>query len=182
MKQIIFFVSVMFLFSGIYSPTNISTSSLSLRRTIAMEYVTDSIENIYIHKLPISVQTHIYIEKWCKYWNVPISVALLVAKQESGYNGPSQTTYNTEKTISSGNAYGVMQVLLSTAKGVWDGDDSYITKERLLNDVELNIYIGIKYLRYLNNLYPDWKITLGYYNTGYPIINGYAINATKYLR
>ena len=33
---------------------------------------------------------------------------------------------------------------------------------------------SMKYLRMLHNQYKNWKIVFGYYNTGYPRVNGYA--------
>jgi hypothetical protein len=36
------------------------------------------------------------------------------------------------------------------------------------------------YLRRLHNRYKNWPIVFGYYNTGYPRVNDYAIRVTNH--
>lgn len=71
-----------------------------------------------------------------------------------------------------------MQVLLSTAKWVWN--DNSISKDKMLNNIEFNIETSMKYLNMLYKQYGDWRIVFGYYNTGYPIINSYALNVYQH--
>ncbi|HPN32260.1 MAG TPA: lytic transglycosylase domain-containing protein [bacterium] len=65
-----------------------------------------------------------------------------IIKQESGY-----------KNIvgSDGQSMGIMQVIVPTAQ--WMLNDNSITKDTLLNDIELNLTAGIKYFLYQLNRY-----------------------------
>ena len=76
-----------------------------------------------------------------------------------------------ENAFSNDDISKAMQVLKSTAR--WVNKDQ-VSKEILLNDVKYNIMTSMKYLRMLHNQYKNWKIVFGYYNTGYPRVNGYA--------
>ena len=49
-----------------------------------------------------------------------------------------------------------------------------ISKKNLKNNIELNIRTSMKLLHQLHNRYGNWKLVCGYYNTGRPIVNGYA--------
>lgn len=134
----------------------------------------------YIQVSPPSVQVYYYTKKYCEQYNVPETVAFGIAKLETSYLGPNLNSYNPEQT-SYANAYGTYQLLLSTARDMYEGNRNELTPEMLLSDVRLNTQLGIKYLRYLHDIYGNWKIVCGYYNTGYPKINQYAIDATKYI-
>ena len=139
----------------------------------------------YIQMAPPSVQVYYYTKKYCKEYNVPETIAFQVAKLETAYKGPDRHDYNPNQT-SSGNARGTYQLLVSTAKDMYEllglGPRSDITSERLLNDVELNVRLGVRYLRWVNdNVSKNWTVTCGFYNSGYAIINGYAITATRYM-
>lgn len=128
-----------------------------------------------------SIQLYYYTKKYCVEYNVPETIAFNILKLETSYNGPDDIMYNPIRT-SIGNAYGPYQLLLSTARDMYDGNDDELTRERLLYDIELNTKLGIKYLRYLhNNISSDWTLVCGFYNTGYKQINEYAITATKYI-
>lgn len=139
----------------------------------------------YIQMATPSVQVYYYTKKYCKEYNVPETVAFGVAKLETAYKGPDKHDYNPSQT-SSGNARGTYQLLLSTAKDMYVllnlGEKNELTAEMLLTDVELNVKLGIRYLRYLHdNISKNWTIVCGFYNTGYAQINDYAIVATKYM-
>jgi soluble lytic murein transglycosylase-like protein len=64
--------------------------------------------------------------------------------------------------------------MYSTAKEVWPGKK--FTKEKLKNDIDFNVETSMKILKKLHNRYGDWKIVFGYYNTGRPRVNSYALS------
>lgn len=126
-------------------------------------------------KSPPSLALYHYLEKYSKEYNVPFYIALGVAREETGYRGPFHWNYN-PKLTSSAAAYGAMQIQVPTANFIWDKP---VTKEHLLNDLELNVQISMKLLSYLNKRYGSWAIALGCYNTGRPVVNGYARKIIK---
>lgn len=134
---------------------------------------------VYISNTIHSVQVYIAIKKYCKIYNVPEIYAFRVARIESGWKGPIHLNYCASDKISSANAYGAMQVLLSTGQDVWK--DKSITKERLLTDVDFNVHTGIKYMRQLydGQCHSNWPKVFAYYNTGYVELNDYALNVIQ---
>lgn len=162
--------------------TNTDTVENKLSKSDSLVFPYDSVKTLkfYENALDVSCKTYIFLERWGTYWDIPMTIVLSIAKMETGYKGPSHLEYNPQQT-SYADAIGIMQLMLSTAHMMWNGDKSYITKERLLSDVELNVYLGTKLLRYLYNIHHDWKIVCGIYNTGKPIVNGYAIEAVRNL-
>ncbi len=83
---------------------------------------------------------------------VPPSLALAVAKVESGFD---------EFAESRAGARGVMQIMPKTAKGEFD-----ITADRLW-EPRLNIRLGIAYLEQLYHQYGQrWNLALSHYNGG----------------
>jgi soluble lytic murein transglycosylase-like protein len=74
-------------------------------------------------------------------------------------------------------AEGPMQILLSTARYL---NKDLVSRERLRTDIEYNIKTSMGYLRRLHNRYKNWPIVFGYYNTGYPRVNDYAIRVTNH--
>ena len=118
-----------------------------------------------------AVRVYNAIEVYSKTYNIPRGIAYRVAYKETGYKGPKHYDYNPYLT-STANAYGPCQIQLLTAKYVMN-DDS-ITKDELLYNIELNIQISMKYLHQLHERYDNWETALGFYNTGYPIVNDYA--------
>lgn len=131
--------------------------------------------SLAVEKSPPSLALYHYLEKYSKEYGVPFYIALGVAREETGYRGPFQWTYN-PKLTSSAAAYGAMQIQVPTANFIWD---TPVTKEQLLNNLKLNVQISMKLLAHLNKRYENWAIALGCYNTGRPIINGYAIKIIK---
>lgn len=151
------------------------------------ELVTISTDDAFAHYIklaPYSVQVYFYTKKYCAEFNVPEEIAFAVAKLETGYKGPDKFAYNPTNQISVANALGAYQLLLSTAKDMYEylgyGPRHELTKQMLLDDVELNVRLGICYLRWLkNNISPNWIIVCGFYNSGYQIVNDYARHAVK---
>lgn len=125
--------------------------------------------------LPHSIQVYNNIKKYCKIYNVPERIAFKIANAESGFKGPMDLNYKSNLT-SSANAVGPMQLIYSTA--LYMSDDKTISYNMVKNDIELNVKLSIKYLRYLFDRYKSWKIACGAYNTGRPIVNRYAIKVT----
>lgn len=119
---------------------------------------------------PPCIQVYDCIEFYADSFNIPKQYAYGVASLETGYNGPFHWKYKNDQ-ISCTGALGPMQVLKSTAQ--WVNKDQ-VSKERLLHDIKYNVKTSMKYLKMLHNQYKNWKIVFGYYNTGYPIVNGYA--------
>lgn len=83
-------------------------------------------------------------------------------KTESNWK-PDATRYEAKLNDTS---YGLMQILLGTAK--WVGDNASITAEQLANPT-VNILLGAKYLRYLVDKY-NGKLedVIASYNAGKP--------------
>jgi hypothetical protein len=104
------------------------------------------------------------IQKYSKVYDVPIRFVLRCAKVESGYRGPDQSDYN-PYLISSADALGAMQVLLSTARYIWN--DNTITKDKLLYDNDFNIKTAVMYMRYLYDRYNSWESVFSYYGQGF---------------
>jgi soluble lytic murein transglycosylase-like protein len=128
------------------------------------------------NKLPESIKLYDYIVKYSEQYSVPINIAFGIANKESGYNGPAHLNYN-PKLTSKSKAYGPMQIKLSTANLV---SDKKITRSELLNNTELNVQLSLKLLSELKKRYGSWKLALGAYNTGRPIVNKYAKTIIKF--
>lgn len=123
-----------------------------------------------ISKAPPCVQLYDYLDEYSKKYGVPFDIALGVAEHETGYRGPFHWSYDPKQT-STANAHGAMQVQVPTAQFVMG---KKVTKSDLLNDLRLNVEISMKYLSQLRKRYGSWAVALGYYNSGHPIVNGYA--------
>jgi soluble lytic murein transglycosylase-like protein len=68
-------------------------------------------------------------------------------------------------------AQGLMQIMPATARFI---NKESVPTNTLRTDIELNIRTSMKLLRHLHDRYGDWGVVCGCYNTGRPIINGYA--------
>ena len=128
--------------------------------------ITDSSSDI------ASIQLYFCIKKYCKEFDIPVEYAFAVAHIETGYQGPMHLNYKPNQTSYAG-ALGPMQVMLPTARFI--NNDNSVTKKRLLTDIDYNVYTSIKLIRYLKDKYKDWKLVFGYYNTGHPLVNDYAL-------
>ncbi|HPM21362.1 MAG TPA: lytic transglycosylase domain-containing protein [Thermotogota bacterium] len=108
--------------------------------------------------------------KWASYYDIPVKYMFNVLKYETGYSF-TNGKYNPYR-ISSAGALGPAQVMLSTARYIYDNDE--ITKDDLLYNIDFNIMTSAKLINKLYKLYDDWELVFGAYNTGRPIINSYA--------
>ena len=120
---------------------------------------------------PKSVKMYYLIEKYSDQFNIPKYIAYNVAFLETGYKGPFHWKYNPHQ-VSSAGALGPMQIMPKTGKWLTEGKS---TSSKLKNDIELNVMLRMKMLNWLYKKYGDWGICCGYYNTGYPKLNDYAI-------
>lgn len=127
--------------------------------------------------LPESVKMYFYVEKYAAEYHIPRNIAYAIPYYESGYRGPDDTTYNPKNKISKSKAYGAMQLQRRTAQFI---ADTIVTKHDLLNNTELNVRLSYKLLDYLHKKYGSWKLAVGAYNTGRPVVNGYATKVMKF--
>jgi soluble lytic murein transglycosylase-like protein len=127
-----------------------------------------------IQHAPPCIQLYDYLKIYSDKYNVPFHIAYGIAQKETAYKGPFHWAYN-PKLTSSAAAYGAMQIQVPTANFIWQGKKK-ITSKKLLNDLELNVETSMKLLSYLKGKYGSWQVALGCYNTGYPVINQYAID------
>jgi len=125
---------------------------------------------------PPCLQMYHYIEYYADSFNIPKRYAYGVAYMETRYNGPFHWRYNPAQT-SNANALGPMQILLSTARGL---NKDRVSREQLKTDIKYNVRTSMKMLHRLYKKYRNWGIVFGYYNTGYPQINGYAIKVLNH--
>lgn len=148
----------------------ISVTFLSLKLTNSTPLTnTKSVDLIKIS--PPYLQVYHAVNKYAPKYNIPTGNAFRTARLESGYRGPKQIDYNPAQT-SSGNAEGPFQFILSTARYV--SGDKNLSRHEIRNNIELNTKLSMKYQRQLKNTYKNWAVVYGYYNTGYPVVNGYA--------
>jgi soluble lytic murein transglycosylase-like protein len=125
---------------------------------------------------PPSLQMYKYIKAYADTFNFPIRYAFGVAYAETRYGGPFHWRYRPNQTSCTG-AEGPMQILLSTAR--WVNKDK-VSREQLRTDIKYNVKTSMKYLNMLHKTYKSWGTVFGYYNTGYPCVNGYARNVLNY--
>ena len=110
------------------------------------------------------------IEKYSDEYEIPKYIAYNISYLETRYQGPFHWKYNPSQTSSVG-ALGPMQIMPGPAKLI---QKVSVPKNVLKNDIDLNVKISMKLLRKLYNKYHNWAVVCGCYNTGKPIINGYA--------
>lgn len=170
MKKTFLIVSI---FIGLIFSSSILTSSFA--DETKKQATADSVDSVYTN-LPESVKLFNYIVKYAKEYSVPVNIAFGIANKESGYEGPLHMNYN-PKLTSKSKAYGAMQIKLRTANLV---SERKITKSELLNNTELNVRLSLKLLSQLKEQYGTWKLALGAYNTGKPVINQYARSIVKF--
>ena len=156
------------------SVISIVSLSVLLGATLIEPEQEDSIiklATVDIENAPPCLKLYTLLEKYSEEYNVPFEIALGVANEETGYLGPFHWSYN-PKRISSAAAYGAMQIQVPTANDNWD---KRVTSKMLMNDLELNVHISMKLLARLKEKYGNWRVALGAYNSGRPIVNSYAI-------
>lgn len=140
--------------------------------------VDNGVRRIYqIRKTdPPCLQVYESIEKYSDSFNIPKRYAYGVANIETSYKGPFHWKYR-HSQVSSAGAVGPMQVMVSTAR--WINKDD-VSQNKLMNDIEYNVYTSMKLLRILYDKRKDWKLVFGEYNTGRPCVNGYAEKVYRY--
>ena len=119
-----------------------------------IKYEKEFFEKECLSDTTMSLKVFFLTNKYTQIHKVKKRVVFRVLRLETGYKGPLHRNYIPQQ-ISSSNAYGSMQLLRSTADWVFynfANPKTYeptLTKNILLNNVELNIRLGIKYLRHL---------------------------------
>ncbi len=116
-----------------------------------------------------SVQLYYLIEKYSDMYGVPKKIAYNISYKETTYMGPLHFDYDPHR--SSKTAHGPMQITISTSNMV-NGDRS--SKDKIKFDLDYNVKTSMKLLNILYLKYGRWDKACGAYNTGKPIINGYA--------
>jgi soluble lytic murein transglycosylase-like protein len=156
---------------GAFAVTTVTVTEPEIEATQEVR-IPDSIDQ---GSLPC-LQMYRYIKAYADTFNIPMRYAFGIANAETSYQGPFHWNYNHAQSSGAG-AEGPMQVLLSTAHYI---NKDNVSREYLRNNIEYNVKTSMKLLRKLHNRYHDWKICFGYYNTGYPRINDYAIKVFNY--
>ena len=124
---------------------------------------------------PTPLKMYELIHHYSEIYKIPKHIAFNVAYLETHYKGPFDWKYKPGQTSFAG-AVGPMQIMPSTANYV---HRQTISKVDLKNNIELNIRTSMKLLNQLYGRYGNWGIVCGCYNTGKPIVNGYAIFCIK---
>lgn len=119
---------------------------------------------------PSSINMYENLEKYSDSFKIPKHIIYNIAYKETRYRGPFDWKYKHCLTSPVG-AVGPMQVMPSTANMI---HGKKISVKKLKNNIEFNIETSAKLLHKLFKKYGDWKIVCGCYNTGKPIVNGYA--------
>ena len=120
---------------------------------------------------PVCLQMYSCIEKYSKKYRVPIHVAYNVAFRETRYQGPFHWSYTPNHRSSAG-AVGPMQIITRYAHKY---AGRHVSEKELMMSVELNVSVSMKMLRKSFEMYRDWGLACGGYNTGSPVLNEYAI-------
>ena len=142
------------------------------KQTIQKTRIPDSIDQ----GAPPCLQMYNYIKAYADTFDIPLNYAFGIAKAETGYDGPFHWEYNPAQTSPTG-AEGPMQILLSTARYL---NSDNISRTQLRTNLKYNIRTSMGYLRRLYNRYKSWPIVFGYYNTGYPRVNDYALRVVNH--
>lgn len=127
---------------------------------------------------PPPLQIYYSVNKYSKEYDIPRSYMFRMLHEETRYNNPLSVKYNHAQT-SNMNAEGPAQLLLKTAR--WISNDDSITKSDIRHNVELNIELSAKFLKWIyDHKTHNWGYVFNYYNTGYLSgINKYAKNITR---
>ena len=124
---------------------------------------------------PTPLKMYELIDHYSNIYKIPKYIAFNVAYLETHYKGPFDWKYKPGQTSFAG-AVGPMQIMPSTANYI---HRQKISKGDLKNNIELNIRTSMKLLNQLYGRYGNWGIVCGCYNTGRPIVNGYAVFCIK---
>jgi len=126
---------------------------------------------------PPCIQIFKSIEKYSEIYDIPKKYVYGIAYYETRYQGPFHWAYNPKQTSYAG-ALGPMQIMYSTAKGLFP--EKEFSREFLLQDIDFNVHCSMKLLRRLYDKHKDWKLVFGAYNTGKPLVNSYAENVYNF--
>lgn len=146
------------------------TSMNPSKDRVVFEREVELTKNDYGIATPVPMFMYESIEKYSDEYEIPKHIAYNISFLETRYKGPFHWRYNPSQ-ISSAGALGPMQIMPGTAKLI---QRTSVPKSILKNDIELNVKISMKLLRKLFNKYHNWAIVCGCYNTGKPMVNGYA--------
>ena len=124
---------------------------------------------------PACLQMYNIIESKSEEYKIPKYILYNVAYLETRYCGPFDWSYNPERTSYAG-AQGPMQIITRYAH---KHAGYTVTSKELRTNIELNISVSCKMLKSLYKTYGRWDLALGYYNTGFPQVNGYASYASS---
>lgn len=151
--------------------------SLAIRSLIKPEEsISDAgIEYIEQSNMSPSLKMYYSILHFSKKYNVPKEYIFSIAYHETGYKGPFHWDYNPYQTSFAG-AVGPMQLIPSTAN--WINKSKY-SEKTIRTNIALNVETSVKYIAYLKRKLKKWELVFGYYNTGYPIVNEYALNVVN---
>ena len=119
---------------------------------------------------PACLQMFNIIERKSEEFKIPKYILYNVAYLETRYQGPFDWSYDPDVSSGAG-AQGPMQIITRYAH---HHAGRHVTSKELRTDIELNVTISCKMLTSLYKDYGRWDLALGYYNTGYPQVNGYA--------
>ena len=149
---------------------------MSLPKRVESEAPTQTEAKVTLQSPPC-VELYNTIDKYSDEYGIPKNIAFGIAFSETRYSGPLQWEYNHNRQSSAG-ALGPMQVMYTTAQGLFPGKK--FTKNDLSTDIDFNVHCSMKLMRKLYDKYGNWKIALGTYNTGRPCVNGYAEKVYNY--
>ncbi len=136
-----------------------------------VEIEKDFTETITDVNTPISIAMYDYIDKYSDKYDIPKHIAFNVAYLETKYCGPFHWRYN-HKQKSSVGAVGPMQIMYDTANDI---HKQKVSKIKLMTDLKFNIKTSMMLLSKKYKRYKSWALACGYYNTGRPIVNDYAL-------
>lgn len=117
-----------------------------------------------------AIQMYFYIKKYAKEYEIPEAYAFALAYQETRYQGPLHLSYD-HRAISPSGAVGPMQIIPKYAHRF---AGRKVTPQELKDNIQLNVKVSMGMLRKWYDIYKDWGLAAGAYNTGQPVINGYA--------
>lgn len=169
--MILFFIIVLLIMLVYYIIDNISKEDS--HRIIK----ANRIQSVDLIKMsPPNLKIYHSINKYAPKYNIPYKYAYGIVRLETSYMHPFDYSYDHAQTSPTG-AEGPFQFIISTARYV-SGNRS-LSREEIRHNIELNTELSMKYTRMLYDRYKNWNIVFGYYNTGYPIVNSYAIKITS---
>mgnify|MGYP002433578518 FL=1 len=104
------------------------------------------------------------IKTYAKENDISPSFIASIIKTESNFNPAAESKKG---------AIGLMQIMPSTGKWIYENYYGEEFDEKMLYDAEINIKIGVKYLSYLFEKYDDKVTVLACYNAGEGVVKGW---------